>query len=109
MNVEYIFPSIPQKKLKDNNVSRINLDIYDNLEQPKKASVYEKLSVSVERNAYISKPVEPKKKPKNVNFIITNRKKLILSVGVIGMLLIGGLILLILFLASKHKTFFMTV
>ena len=53
-----------------------------------------------------SKPVEANKKPKNENFIITNRKKFILSVSVIGMLLIGGLILLILFLASKHKVFY---
>ena len=127
--MEYIFPTIPQKRLKENK-----RHIYDYLDKPKIGNTYDSLNIDTSKsiaqptatniksvgldktkkfNDYdehkldaVLKLATPITRNEQFNDLrVINRKKIISIICFIGLLLIAGLIVLILFFTSMHILF----
>ena len=93
--MDYIFPTIPQRKLKENKNH-----IYEDLHEPKIVNIYNKLNLDVAKSETRHEPLTPRNKYAS-GLKKINRRKIILIFCLSGFLLIVGLIVLVLFLTSN--------
>lgn len=95
--MDYIFPTIPKRKLKENKNH-----IYEDLHEPKQVNIYNKLNLNVVKHENETRHEPLTLRNTNANGLKKiNKRKVILIFCLSGFLLIVGVIVLVLFLTSN--------